>query len=124
MKPLIIAALIIGGAITVVMSCKYDDVVIVQPAHISFSQDIIPIFNASCNTSGCHNGAGPVPNLTASAAYGSLWEASLIDTLQPTNSQLYQWVSGQKGLPMPPEGVNDQYVARILQWIDEGAQNN
>jgi hypothetical protein len=116
-----------GLILTAVISCKYDEVLPKEPDpgyQASFSQDIIPIFNASCNQSGCHNGAGHQPDLRSFAAYESLWNGNYIDTLLPSQSQLYQWMSGAKGLPMPIEGANATYNAVVLQWIEQGALNN
>jgi hypothetical protein len=127
MKQPFIAALIGGCIFTLALSCKYDEALAPEPdpgIEISFANDIIPIFNASCNSSGCHNGAGPSPDLREAVAYESLFSGTLIDTLQPDHSELYLWMSGQRGLPMPIEGVNAGYVATVLQWIEQGALNN
>ncbi len=44
-------------------SCTYDKAELkvdcVLPATVSFSHDIQPIFNAHCNTAGCHSGSSP-----------------------------------------------------------------
>lgn len=127
MKPLMLTVIMMGFLVALVVSCKYDDVLPPEPdpgIQISFAQDIIPIFNASCNGSGCHNGAGPSPDLRSEVAYESLFNGSLIDTIQPPNSELYLWMSGAKGLPMPIQGVNAGYVATVLQWIEQGALKN
>ncbi len=126
-KYLFYTGLLVGLILAVNYSCKYDDVlpVPIDPGiQISFSQDVVPIFVASCNKSGCHNGSGPSPDLRASVAYESLWSGGLIDTMTVENSGLYLWMNGLKGLPMPIEGVNSGYVATVLQWIEQGAKNN
>lgn len=127
MKPLMLTVMMAGCIVALVVSCKYDEVLPPEPdpgIQISFSQDVIPIFNASCNMSGCHNGSGASPDLRAEVAYESLFNEGLIDTLQPANSELYLWMSGAKGLPMPIEGVNAGYAATVLQWINQGALSN
>jgi hypothetical protein len=109
------------------VSCKYDDMLPVKPdpgLQISFADDLIPIFNASCNLSGCHNGSGHAPDLRPAQAYESLWSGSYIDTLAPENSELYLWMTGARGLTMPLEGSNAGYNAKVLQWITQGAPNN
>ncbi len=126
-KFLLQALLGIGLATASFFACKYDDVLPVEPdpgIQISFSQDIIPIFEASCNVAGCHNGSGPNPDLRSSAAYNALWNGGFIDTLTPPNSELYLWMNGSKGLPMPIQGVNQTYVSTVLLWIEQGAKNN
>ncbi len=109
------------------MSCKYDEVLPVQPdpgVEVSFSSDVLLIFNSGCNVSGCHNGSGPDPDLRPSVAYESLWSGSYIDTMIPENSELYLWMTGARGLPMPLEGVNATYASTVLQWIEQGAIDN
>lgn len=107
-------------------ACKYDEVLPKEPdpgVVISFSEDILPIFNGSCNFSGCHNASGPAPDLRPSVAYSNLVDA-YIDLETPENSELYQWMIGARRLPMPVQGVNATQAATILEWIRQGALNN
>lgn len=109
------------------VSCKYDEVLPVEPdpgIQVSFNDDLIPIFNSSCNLSGCHNGSGSDPDLRPANAYASLWDGGYIDTLVPADSELYLWMSGARGIPMPLEGVNAGYASQVLQWIEQGGLNN
>jgi hypothetical protein len=91
---------------------------------VTLSQDIIPIFNKSCNLSGCHSSGGQVPNLSSSAAYSSLVIGNYIDKTVPENSFLYLKMTGKKGIVMPVSGINKEYNALILAWIKQGANNN
>jgi hypothetical protein len=91
---------------------------------VSFAGDIIPIFNSSCNVSGCHNAGGISPNLSAANAYTALTGGNYITTSNPENSELYQWMTGKKGTPMPLSGPNKDYNALVLAWIKQGANNN
>lgn len=91
---------------------------------VSFSTDIIPLFNSSCNTSGCHSTGGKVPDLSANNAFNSLSGSSYLNTADPANSVLYLWMTGKKGVPMPTTGINKDYNALVLAWIKQGAQNN
>lgn len=127
MKPLTYVGILTGLWILLIVSCKYDDILPPEPdpgITISFEADVVPIFNASCNGSSCHNGSGPSPDLRASVAYDNLWGAELLDTIEPANSELYLWMTGAKGLTMPPQGAQPADAATILQWIDQGAKNN
>jgi hypothetical protein len=127
MKPLIYAGMMLGFLILLMNACKYDDILPPEPdpgKTIYFSTDVIPIFNASCNGSSCHNGNGPSPDLRAAVAYESLWGGQLLDTVVPANSAIYLWMTGAKGLNMPPQGQQPADAATILQWIDQGAKNN
>jgi hypothetical protein len=108
-------------------SCYYDKVVPVEETvdvgDVSFLVDIVPIFNQSCNVSGCHNGS-VAPDLRETNAYGALMNNDYINTGNPESSELYQWMKGNKSLPMPLIGSNATYNAKILAWIKQGALNN
>lgn len=91
---------------------------------VTFSKDIIPIFNSSCNSSGCHNSGGKAPDLTSVKAYTALTNGGYINTGDPESSELYLWMTGQRGTPMPTSGVNKDYNSLVLAWIKQGALNN
>ena len=72
-------------------ACYYDQVIPVEkPVEdvgvVTFSADIIPIFNTSCNAIGCHSAGGQKPNLTSANAYTSLTTGGYVDTSVPENS--------------------------------------
>jgi hypothetical protein len=120
-----LAAICVAGVL--VTGC-YKNTVVVKDGgaeitrQVSFAGDIIPIFNKDCNTSGCHSAGGIKPDLSAAAAYNSL--SNYVNTTDPKNSELYLWVTGKKGTPMPLSGPNKEYNALILAWITQGAVNN
>ncbi len=106
-------------------SCYYDQVLPVSNIitdDVSFSADIIPIFNASCI--GCHNTGGQAPDLTPENAYSQLYTHNLIDTNDSPASELYQWMAGNRAVPMPTSGTNPDYNALVLAWIQQGALDN
>ena len=86
---------------------------------VSYSNDLQQIFTANCIT--CHNGS-QLPNLTAGLSYISLLNtANLIDTINPSNSRLYQNINfGGSMASYAPIGFADE----VLSWIQEGAKNN
>ena len=91
---------------------------------VNFSKDIIPIFNQACNTSGCHNSGGVSPDLTPENAYAELFAGNFIDTLTPEDSELVQWMLGNRGLAMPPSGSNSEFNSKVLSWIGQGAKDD
>jgi hypothetical protein len=91
---------------------------------ISFVADVVPVFNSSCNMSGCHSSGGKAPDLSSANAWSSLLGSGYISTDDPQSSTLYLWMSGKKGTPMPVSGINKEYNAVILAWIKQGALNN
>lgn len=120
--------LMLIGSTVVLLGCYKDKTVNVEaPAitrTVTFSNDILAIFNKSCNLSGCHSAGGQTPNLTPAAAYNSLIIGNYINKTSPENSYIYLKMTGKKGTVMPVGGMNKDYNALILAWIKQGANNN
>ncbi len=92
---------------------------------VSFSEEIIPLFDQSCNFSPCHDAGGPPPNLLPTVAYDRLWEGNYIDTIMPEESELMLWLLGTDGrLVMPPSGTDPEINSKVLTWITQGAKDN
>jgi hypothetical protein len=98
------------------------------PDTVSFKNDVVPVFEVSCDQANCHSGTdtssrGRV-NLEPAYAYTDLFKQHLIDTLNPTQSQLYQRLIST-GNSMPPGIYLDNCtIQSILKWIEQGAKNN
>ncbi len=118
-----------------VCSCTKDvgklpkvEVQCVVPSTVSFAQDMTPLFNAYCNTGGCHSGGSAAGNLNLepAAAYAALNKSGsgYIDTVTPNFSLLYaQMISASS--PMPPTGkLDDCKLQMVLKWIQQKAKNN
>lgn len=124
----IIVGFLAGFTLLLIVGCYKDKTVILDAAEVtrtvSFAEDIVPIFNSSCNASGCHNSGGKSPDLSAGNSYNALISGNYIDKGAAENSVLYQWMSGKRSLPMPVGGANKEYNALILAWIKQGANNN
>jgi hypothetical protein len=121
----LLSFLIIGLAVT---SCSYDfikeDTTPVNPdAPVSFSSQILPIFNNGNNCTSCHKPGGQNPDLTTANAYASITAANVVNTASPETSLLYEF-------PNPTSSTHTwkKYTATqaqlILNWIKQGAQNN
>lgn len=98
------------------------------PETVSFKNNILPLFDAYCNTSGCHSGGSPKGNLNLedSVAYASLMKpgSGYINTSVPNFSGLYVQMNSTN-LPMPPAGLLDECKRNlVLRWIQQGASNN
>lgn len=105
-------------------SCKHtgDDPVNHNP--VTFTKDIIPILNASCNISSCHSGSSPAGNLKLEqdSAYYFLFKKSEVDTLHPEQSTLYIKLNSVAPT-MPPTGRLPQTkIDLFLDWIKQGAK--
>jgi len=107
-------------------SCQYKFIVepVVPPPDpedtISFSQQIVPIFNEQSCT-GCHNTGGQQPDLTADNAYNSITGMGLVNIDDPPMSKIYYY-------PLPDESHYAKYTsaqaALVLQWIEQGGLDN
>ena len=110
-----------------ITACKKDYLVadgIEIPDTVSFANDIMPIFNASCNGSGCHLTGGIAPNLEVDQAYLNLALYGMINHEVPEESILYRRMISDND-PMPPEGkVSDSKLQIVLKWIEQGALEN
>jgi len=125
----IILGFLAGFTMFFLMGCYKDKTVIFDTGEeitkpVSFTSDIVAIFNSSCNTSGCHSAGGKSPDLSVASSYLSLTNGGFINTSEPQASELYLWMTGKKGTPMPVGGINKDYNALVLAWIKQGAQNN
>lgn len=122
MKNLKILGLLLLGVVFMT-SCEYEKIEFEEPViteEISFSDDIIPIFNNSCNS--CHSVGNPKVDLTPDNAYEDIIAKGLVNLEMPEESKLYQVlvVPGgfHNGKTTPTENI------LILKWIEEGAKNN
>lgn len=91
---------------------------------VSFSQDIIPAFDGACLGSGCHNTGEASPDLTPENAYSALFQGNYIDTIVPEESELLQWMLGNRPIKMPPSGPDAELNKQVLTWITQGAKDN
>ncbi len=117
-----------SATLFILAGCYKDKTVPVDVAAItktvSFSKDIVPIFNQSCNTTGCHSSGGQTPTLTETNALSALTIGNYYSKSAPESSIIYEKMTGKRGTPMPVSGVNKEYAALILAWIKQGANNN
>lgn len=106
-------------------SCEYEFIVpeeIVLPEEVSFTTDIIPIFDNSCNTTGCHTAGHFAVDLTPANAYTDLFAKNLVNVQSPAESGLYTKLIETGGTHDGRSTPTQQQL--ILKWIQEGAQNN
>ncbi len=128
---LVPALFILLSGLILPSGCSYDSGILEPPlppvdtsVQVSLSMDIMPLFNESCNFSGCHNQGGTPPDLTPANAYDALWDGNYIDTLAPESSELMQWMLGNRDLDMPLTGPDPELNSLVLTWITQGAKDN
>ena len=108
-----------------VSSCYYDKVVVYTgvPTNVSFKNDILPILNQHCNTTGCHDATpSHAPSLVEANAYNALILGQYVNTVDPASSKFYKEVEAGSMPPSGALGINQQML--ILGWITDGALDN
>lgn len=125
---------IVAGLFTIlilaVTGCYKTTTIVENPGdaittEVSFSKDVIPIFQKSCALSGCHEPGGKTPDLSSANALRSLTNGGYIKANDPENSQLVLWINGKKSPVMPlGKGPDQEIIAQIYAWIKQGANNN
>ena len=106
-------------------SCEYEFIEpepVFIPEVITFTDNILPIFEAKCSISGCHVAGFSILDLSQDNAYTELFRKQLIDTDDPEASNLYQKLSAPGSTHADRSTTTDQ--ATILAWINKGAKNN
>jgi hypothetical protein len=93
------------------------------PMQVSFSGDLVPIFEKNCSKSGCHDGIPTKkPSLTPEKAYSALMGGGYVNPIAPDQSGIYMSV---KSNSMPVGGSLTTIEKKmILDWIRNGAPNN
>lgn len=125
---------ILSGLVTIMVlaisGCYKTTTIVKDPGSdittaLSFSTDIIPIFQKNCALSGCHASGGHTPDLTTANAYSSLVSGGFITANDPVNSVIMLWLTGKKSPVMPlGSGPNPDINAKVYAWINQGAKNN
>jgi hypothetical protein len=106
-------------------SCEYEFIVPAEvdlPEEVSFKDDIIPVFNSSCNTTGCHSAGHFVVDLTPENAYQDLFAKNMIDLENPPQSLLYTALIETGGTHEGRSTPSQQQL--ILKWLEDGAKDN
>ena len=121
-KYLILSGLFLIGLLSF-QSCQYewieyDEIVI--PDTISFSGEIVPIFEAGCNATVCHGG-GADPDLRADNAYPSLISGGYVNTNDPPMSSIYTSMASGGSMAVY---CTQQDADLVLAWIEQGAIDN
>ncbi|MCU0452071.1 MAG: hypothetical protein MUE68_00255 [Bacteroidetes bacterium] len=125
----------IGVSGIICASCE-DELIGLQPSNVvfpdsavSFSQHVDALFQQSCASSQCHGGSAPAADLNLEApSYRALVDhrPRLVLSGDGPNSLLVLRLTGSVGerMPLRLRPLNENQIAGIRRWIDEGAINN
>jgi hypothetical protein len=126
MRTKLVATTITAAFAAVMAACTHSPQV--PQVTVSFSRDIIPIFQASCTIgSDCHsvaNNANSNIDLSDNAAYSTIVSKGLVMVNTPVASLLYVEVSSGVMPKAPYLPLSQAQLSTILTWIKQGALNN
>ncbi len=120
-----------------IISCKHETVIpeeleSPQISHecdsdtVYFVNDIQPLLNATCNTSGCHD-AGTAEHGVDLSSYAKVIQTGEVRPFRPEGSELYEvlFESGDDLMPPPPQSALTSEQKELIRiWISQGAKNN
>lgn len=129
---LVIFAAVIAGSLEL-SSCKnvlgppsgQNDIVF-PDSNVSFHKQVLPLFEVSCDYSGCHDAATQSGGLDLTTYSGLFNVAGVLNVRDTLHSLLVQRIEG-KGPIMPPpplSPLNSNQIRGIKIWIMEGAPAN
>ncbi len=125
-KQIIFLGFILILAASITLTGCYRDVIVppVQasgpPPNVSFNLQIKPILAANCAKSGCHVPGSQVPYMDSTEAFKDLTTGGFVNTIAPSQSIIIQELNGNMGQNIPSAAD----ITLILDWIENGAQNN
>lgn len=129
------AIVFIGIAIVIAYACRHDpflDPVIpsartCDPDTMYFEKDILPILQAHCNITGCHNVASSETEDVVLTSYEQVMATADVEPFDPDGSKLYRVLNetdAEDRMPQPPaEPLTETQISMIRTWISQGALN-
>lgn len=100
-------------------SCQHEGISADQAEAICFTEQVLPIFQNSCGTSGCHDAK------TAEEGYVFTDYASIMKAITPGNadkSKAYEAMTSDYEI-MPPDNPLPQDKRTLIRlWIEQGAK--
>jgi len=129
MKRILLMIIVMVAASFLISSCQYKFTVepkVVPPdpdVPVSFSQEILPIWNTNNDCVSCHNGQTNPLDLQEGAAYDQIISKGLVNTDVPEESIIYTHPNPDSNThSWSKYSTNDAQL--ILLWIQQGALNN
>lgn len=90
------------------------------PQAVSYSAELMPLFNSSCALSGCHLSGGHHPYLNTAVSYNELINGGFVNTDIPKQSILYIMINSDMKTYIPSAADRQ----KVYDWIRNGAPNN
>ncbi len=116
----------------VLASCRHDPYIYeglivdeaCDPNKVYFENDVLPLFQANCATSGCHD-AGTASEGVILNNFSNIVNTGDVKPGDPSGSDIFEVLNEtDPDKVMPPTGkLPDAQIEIIRQWILDGAQN-
>ncbi|HMM11466.1 MAG TPA: hypothetical protein PKE03_05175 [Bacteroidales bacterium] len=94
---------------------------------VYFQNDILPLLNSGCASSGCHNAASAQDGVVLTD-YASIIRTGKVKAGNPGNSKLYKVLienDPNDRMPPPPRtAFTTEQITKVRRWIEQGAKNN
>ena len=131
------AVAILSVIIVLGVSCKHEPIIpdfgetyteICDPDTVYFVNDILPLINANCAQSGCHDAATAQDGIIL-ATYDDLINSDIVEPGDAEDSDMYEAITEDdlRDIMPPPSTMIDlteEQINMIGTWIDQGARNN
>ena len=104
----------------------FNDPVTAGRASPSFSADISPILTSNCAKSGCHVAGGPhgIDLRTYDSVIAGGEDGAIVIADNAKGSEIVEEIVEGTMPPPPNEPLEAAQVQLIIDWINEGAENN
>ncbi len=98
------------------------DEVIFPDTNVSYSRHVQPLFNVTCNFSGCHSTESRAGNLVLTSHFDITIKPGMVVAGQPDRSLLVQVIRGLSPHSAAFQArINQNHKDGIAQWVLEGA---
>lgn len=98
-----------------------------DPDTVYFKNEILPLLQSSCGTTGCHDAASATEGVILTD-YASIIETGDVEPFEPDNSEIYEKIveaEAEDRMPPPPNNpLKQEQINMIATWINQGALNN
>jgi mono/diheme cytochrome c family protein len=85
---------------------------------VSYASKVQPIFNTSCNASGCHNSSSASANIILDTHAGA------VDAIGKKLVSAIAHDGNASEMPKNGSKLSDCKIATIQKWVNQGAANN
>jgi len=136
-----VATIVIGDSDPNTGDDESISITVVPVGNVSYSDDIQPIWDGSCQNRSCHPGGGAPFTLNFQVSYNNLYYVVVSNMScgaiyrvvpgSPDSSLLYLMISGKTTIcprmplsPLPGDTLSTSDQGKIREWIEQGAFNN